>query len=408
MHNYTDITNSSDMKRLVFFIGGLNFGGMERVAFIAGDLLKSEYDITFVTLYQNDADYKLDNTCYDIGVPPSDTKLGKIIGFCRRYIGTIKMKKRLSPDIVYSFGMYSNYLNALTKGTEKIVMGIRSYDWLTNPFVSAKADRFVVHKFDKINSVSKKIAEDACKIWRLPTNSVNVIYNPYDVEKIQALSQESVDDFNFEKGCYYYLSIGRLADQKGFNHLIRAFHEVSKGDQFARLIIMGNGDRKHDLINMINQYKLNNVIFLIEGKSNPYKYMRCADVYVLSSHTEGFPNALVEAMSIGKLVVSVNCKSGPSEILINESDFDLNGKDYICTNYGILCQELKYDTSYDKRTISAEEKSLSSALIHAKLTGFNSSNNNEEAITRAKSFSYSEFKDRMLCELAELDSRDTK
>ena len=89
-------------KKVVFFIGGLNFGGMERVVFIAKELLENNYDIKIVTLYQNMADYEAKTEYYDLGVRPSKEK---VLTFIKRFIGTIRMKKELKPDIVFSFGM---------------------------------------------------------------------------------------------------------------------------------------------------------------------------------------------------------------------------------------------------------------------------------------------------------------
>ena len=62
-------------KKLVLFIGGLNFGGMERVAFIAKELLAKEYDVTIVTLYQQSADYEIKEEYYNLNVPPSNKKI---------------------------------------------------------------------------------------------------------------------------------------------------------------------------------------------------------------------------------------------------------------------------------------------------------------------------------------------
>ena len=215
-------------KKLVIFIGGLNFGGMERVAFIMADLLKDDYDITIATLYQSNADYTLKHKTYNLDVPPKEGKINKILIAVKRLMATKKMKAVLKPDCVFSFGMYSNYMNALSKKNEKIIMGIRSYDWLTNSFTTPIIDKKIIAKFNSINSVSKLISADAEKYWGINKNKVRVIYNPYEVNLIRKKSFEEVDDFPFDEKAFYYISMGRLSNQKAYYHLIKAFSLVAQ------------------------------------------------------------------------------------------------------------------------------------------------------------------------------------
>lgn len=384
-------------KKLVFFIGGLNFGGMERVVFIAKELLKNDYDVKIVTLYQNTADYEIKKEYYNLDVPPSKHK---IITFIKRFIKTLRMKKELKPDIVFSFGMYLNYLNVLSKYLFKdkatTIVGIRSYDWLTEPFFMAKTDKWIMNHADKINSVSKLIAKDAETIWEIPQKKNIVIYNPYDVYAIEQKSLEPIDDFIFDNDKYYVITMGRLSDQKGYNNLIRAFSEVVKKCKSIELLILGNGDRRNDLEKMIDSYGLNEYIKLLGGKKNPYKYVKMADLYVLSSLSEGFPNALSEAMCIGTPVVSVNCKSGPSEILFKNDNFVYGNEKFYLGEYGILSKEISPDKMYEKRKISLSEKSLAEAIGYAYENQKQMKDMALRAKERMKEFTYDKFYQTLL------------
>ena len=380
------------MRRIIFFIGGLNFGGMERVVFIAKKLLEKEYDVKIVTLYQEFADYDIKEEYYNLNVPPSKNK---ILTFIKRFIKTIKMKKVLKPDIVFSFGMYLNYLNILTnyvvKHKSETIVGIRSYDWLTEPFLNSKIDRWIMNHADKINSVSKKIAEDAEEIWNIPLTKNIVIYNPYDLNYINKKAMEKIDDFIFDKNKFYIITMGRLADQKGFNNLIRAISSVVKKYNNIELLILGNGDRKGQIENMIHSYNLEGNIKLLGGKKNPYKYVKKSNLYVLSSLTEGFPNALSEAMCIGTPIVSVNCKSGPSEILFNDNNFKYGNKQFYVGDYGILSMEMEPDKLYIKKELSKSEISLANAICYAYENQEEIKKIAKEAKKHMKIYSYEKF-----------------
>ena len=384
-------------KKLVFFIGGLNFGGMERVVFIAKDLLKDYFDITIVTQYQQNADYEKDENYYNLDVPPSRNKL---FVFIKRLKNTIKMKRELKPDFVFSFGMYANYLNIISnkfiKYKPKTIAGIRSYDWLTIPFLTHILDKYIMSKFDSINSVSKMIANDAEKYWNIPIEKNIVLYNPYDINEISEKAKEKIEDYSFEKDKFYITTMGRLTNQKGYNCMIRAMSLVVGKHKNVKLLIMGNGEKKDELLKMIDEYGLSENIELIGGKKNPYKYIFASDLYVLSSITEGFPNALSEAMCVGTPVVSVNCKSGPSEILCDTPYLNIDKKSILVSDYGILTKEMIQDNNYSKRNINSAEKSLADGIIYA------IENRNEvkikakDAKEHMKQYSYDKFRDNLL------------
>ena len=74
------------------------------------------------------------------------------------------------------------------------------------------------------------------------------------------------------------------------------------------------GECKNSLLKLIKQLNLQDCVHLMGVKNNSYKYMYNAKIFVLSSLYEGFPNVLVEAMTVGLPIVSVDCKSGPREL----------------------------------------------------------------------------------------------
>ena len=103
-----------------------------------------------------------------------------------------------------------------------------------------------------------------------------------------------------------------------------------------KLTILGNGELKEDLITLSEQLNISNHLIL-EGKvSNVKEYLLNSDCFVLSSNTEGFPNVLLEALSVGLPSISTNCLSGPQEMLNDNEAVTIESGDFYKAKYGIL------------------------------------------------------------------------
>jgi glycosyltransferase involved in cell wall biosynthesis len=107
-----------------------------------------------------------------------------------------------------------------------------------------------------------------------------------------------------------------LTKQKDFPILIEAF-KIVRENRPVKLIVLGEGAERIRLQELIKEYGFDEDVDLPGFVENPYSYMKCADLLVLSSRYEGFGNVIVEAMAAGTPVVSTNCPSGPAEILEN-------------------------------------------------------------------------------------------
>lgn len=168
---------------------------------------------------------------------------------------------------------------------------------------------------DQIVAISQGVADDLSKTVSVPSNKIQVIYNPALSPRIYDQSRQEVEHPWFQpKQLPVVLSVGRLHPQKDFPTLLKAFHQVQKHIS-ARLVILGTGPEESALKKLISALQLTAVVDMPGFVQNPFAYMSRADVFVLSSAWEGFGNVLVEAMATGTPVVSTNCPSGPAEIL---------------------------------------------------------------------------------------------
>ncbi|MDJ0634990.1 MAG: glycosyltransferase [Xenococcaceae cyanobacterium MO_188.B29] len=168
---------------------------------------------------------------------------------------------------------------------------------------------------DGIVAVSQGVGQDLAQVAHLPSERIQVIYNPVITPELLCKATEPLEHPWFQQGePPVILGVGRLTLQKDFSTLIKAFEKV-RLVKSARLMILGNGPERQKLKALIKELGLEEVVAMEGYVENPFVYMKKAKVFVLSSAWEGLPTVLIEAMAVGSLVVATDCKSGPAEIL---------------------------------------------------------------------------------------------
>ncbi len=163
---------------------------------------------------------------------------------------------------------------------------------------------------------SNKVAEDILDITGISTDRIKVLNNPTVSDKLYELSNAPTPHKWLDEDMPVIMGIGRLARQKGFETLIKAFYKVVQRTE-ARLIILGEGKERDSLLNLIRYLGITDKVALPGFTSNPFAFLSRASCFVLSSAWEGSPNVLIEALALGIPVVATDCPTGPREILKN-------------------------------------------------------------------------------------------
>ena len=175
--------------------------------------------------------------------------------------------------------------------------------------------RVLFRRADAITVVSRGSSVDFASIFPSLKRKISVIPNPVFSEDILNSKEEDVDHpFFHPKNFPIVLAVGRLSPEKNYTYLLQAFSHVLKKRE-ARLIILGEGSEKKELLDFAKKHDILPYISLPGNVKNPYAFMSRCDVFTLSSTYEGLPSVLIEALACGCNIVSVDCQHGPSEIL---------------------------------------------------------------------------------------------
>ena len=166
-----------------------------------------------------------------------------------------------------------------------------------------------------IVAVSEGVRDDVIETTGIPSHWISTIYNPVVSSEMDTLQREEPDHpWMTDSGPPVVLSAGRLAQEKNYPALLRAFHEVSK-TRALRLIILGEGEQRRSLEALVRELGIQDSVSLPGWSYNIFSFMSRASLFVLSSRYEGLPTVLIEALACGCPCVSTDCPHGPSEIL---------------------------------------------------------------------------------------------
>lgn len=318
----------SKRKRALFLINSLTGGGAERVMVTLlnhSEAEREEFDITLGVLDSEPAGYAVPDWV-DVRQFDCRFSLARSIMVARR------LHAELQPDISLAFLNRASWATALAARTPFVISARAHTSHHLGKGLRGAVSRTMVRSLfpraASVIAVSDGVARDLSEHFGVPASKLVSIPNPVDVEAVQAKSREApavkIDG-------PFIMSAGRLVAVKNFELLVRAFAAAGGA---GKLVIVGEGEGRGALEQLARELGVGDRLILPGFVANPYPLMAASDVFVLSSDSEGYPNALVEGMAAGRPVISTNCESGPSQILADAPPHTISGLTY--AEHGVL------------------------------------------------------------------------
>ena len=238
---------------------------------------------------------------------------GGTAGFWGRLVAVCLKHK---PKIIHTYhGLH--YLN--TTQTKSLQQKIKTAIFQT-------IDQLLLQITDQIICVCRSDYEKAIAAKVATPSKIAIVYNGIEIDKFsQPINQEtSRKIFDIEPTEFIFGNVGRLHEQKGNHYLLQAFAKVADR---ARLLIIGDGDLKDELIKLADDLQISDRIVFLGARSDVHEYLSAIDVFVMPSLWEGQPIALLEALAMGKPCIVTDVDGIPEIITNNVNGYLVKPKD---------------------------------------------------------------------------------
>lgn len=290
-------------KSITFICGGLAGGGQERaLTNLANEFAKRGHQISIICLFKTEVFFTMHP---DIKIiwPVEDRETSNKFIYALKLVPYIRNNIiNINPDTVVSFGDWFNSYSILaTRFLNKPI-------YITNRM----GPNLYLGKF--LEFFNKLTYKNATAMIVQTARAKKIMQDKYKIQNIyvipNAVKPIILENRSPEKSI---ITIGRLSKEKGHKYLIEAFSKIK--DKSWRLDIIGDGDERDNLEKLVAQLDLNGSV-VFHGHQKDFKTILAkASLFVLPSYYEGFPNALVEAMSVPMACIASDCIAGPSEII---------------------------------------------------------------------------------------------
>ena len=383
-------------KKILFMVSSMNIGGVEKsLLSLLAVIPKEKYEITILTL---------DKKGGFLEYIPNNVKLIEAEWFkyikpiimdspqniIKRYIKNYEFLK--IPSFIYSYFKskktndryiyYKHVLKSIPECKEKYDVAIayagpteiidayishkvkaeKKIAWvhfdISKHKINKKLYNNLYERFDKIFAVSNECKKKLDEIIPAVRNKSEVLLNIVSEDLINEMSESNIDFDDNYKGIKI-ITVGRLSKEKGQDLAIKTLAKLKKDRYDVKWYCIGEGNSRQEFEQLIKEYNLENDFLLLGATSNPYPYIKNADIYVQTSRHEGYCLTLAEAKALNKPIVTTNfigayeqIKDNENGIIVSCNEDDLAGairklidKKEICSKFSNKLRKEKIDTT---------------------------------------------------------------
>ena len=322
------------MRKILILIESLSGGGAEKVlSTLLKHIDKTKFDVTLYCVVDtgNYVEEVKPYVRYASILPnPTGLKVLKALLYKIKYALVYKwlplslvyrlyVPKCADVEVAFVEGFATKLLSNSTNKKAKKIAWLHTdfihHHWTVGPIFRSVDEEIKCYKrYNQIITVSDTANKAFKAVFPSIKVPVTTIYNPINNEHILRLSLEPIDEDRRNIGVMRIVSVGRLTAIKAFDRLLRIVGKLKREKYKVELWLLGEGEKRKELENIILQESIDDVVTLWGFQSNPYKYMVHCDLFVCSSIGEGYSTAVTEALILGLPVVTTDC-SGMDELL---------------------------------------------------------------------------------------------
>lgn len=294
------------MKNICFVSPSLHQGGLENAVMVmSNEMARRGHLVSVICVYDNPIFYQLDERIKIISPTYKRKNFSTPVYYLKSIFYLRNEIKKIKPDVIISYGDFLNPISLLATRNLKIPVFIsdRSSPGKKFPFIVQKMREYIYPLATGIIAQTEAAKKQKQKMLKGYTN-IQVIPNPIRPIKTYAdVKKENI-----------ILGVARHYHVKGLDRLIEAFAKINNIDW--KLVIAGNqGPHTKELYELVERLGITDRVEFLGAVKEIDKVFAKAKIFVLPSRSEGFPNALIEAMANGVASISFDINAGPSDII---------------------------------------------------------------------------------------------
>lgn len=340
------------MKNIIFVINNLSTGGVQESLLSLIRAIHHQYNVTLVSFcgvgantlpadvklivphslfrYFGAAQWELKNKPLQCAVRSAWAVLTRLFGRSFTIQLMLPFQKKLGDyDCAISYlheAPQKSFYGGCNEFVLKKIKAKKKVTWLHCDFelcgANSKASEKIYQQFDEIVACSEGTRRAFLRCMPQFKDKCVAIRNCNDYENIRMLAGDGIP---YDKSEFNIVTVARLSKEKGIERAIEAVKRCVKKGYKLHYHIVGSGDQAVYLKKLTEDYGLENVITFYGNQSNPYPYMKNADLFLLPSYHEAAPMVFDEAACLGVPILATETTS--TDEMITES-----GSGFVCEN----------------------------------------------------------------------------